>query len=91
MRPVVIVSADNYNRSAIATVIVAVITSNIRLADAPGNVILREGEAGLPRTSVVNVSQLATVDKSSLIGALGTLSADRMELVGRGLRKALTL
>ena len=90
-RPALVISADNYNRSAISTVIVAVITSNLRLGDAPGNVVLRRGEAGLPRSSVVNVSQVATVDKSTLLEEIGALSPDRLELVAVGLRRALSL
>lgn len=91
VRPVVIVSADNYNRSAIATVVVAVITSNTRLGAAPGNVLLAEGEAGLAKPSVVNVSQLVTIDKHSLLDEIGALSDDRMDLVARGIRRVLTL
>ena len=83
VRPVVVVSADNFNRSAISTVIVAVITFHVRLGAAPGNVLLAEGEAGLPKASVVNVSQLATVDKVNLLDELGQLGDDRMDLVAR--------
>ncbi len=91
LRPVVVVSADNFNRSAIATVVVAVITSTVRLGAAPGNVLLAEGEAGLAKPSVVNVSQLATVDKRSLLEEVGTLTDDRMDLVAKGIRQVLTL
>lgn len=91
MRPVVVVSADNFNRSAIATVIVAVITSNLRLGAAPGNVLLAEDEARLPKASVVDVSQVATIDKRNLREELGQLSRERTELVDRGLRRVLTL
>ena len=91
MRPAVIVSADNYNRSAIATVVVVVVTSKVRLGNAPGNVLLGRGEAGLPKPSVVNVSQVATVDKSTLLDEIGVLSPERMELVTLGLRRVLSL
>ncbi len=91
MRPVVVVSADNFNRSAIATVVVAVITSNIQLGAAPGNVLLAEREAGLAKASVVNVSQLATVDKHSLLEEIGMLTDDRMDLVDQGVRRVLNL
>ena len=57
-RPVLVVSSDAFNRSKIATVLCAVVTSNLRLADAPGNVSLDAGDAGLDRPSVVNVSQV---------------------------------
>lgn len=91
VRPTVIVSADAYNRSRIATVVVAVVTSNLRLGDAPGNVVLRRGEAGLPKASVVNVTQVVTVDKDGLVERIGTLEAARLELVDAGLRRSLAL
>lgn len=91
IRPAVVVSADTYNRSRIATVVVAVVTSNLRLGEAPGNVLMRKGEAGLPKASVVNVSQLATVDKGSLLEEFGELGTDRMDLVAEGLRRVMTL
>lgn len=90
-RPVVVLSADTFNRSKIATVTVAVITSNMRLAAAPGNVILADGEGGLPKPSVVNVSQVVTVDKTSLIEQSGALTTERLDEVERGLRLALSL
>jgi mRNA interferase MazF len=62
-RPVLVVQADDFNRSRINTVIAVVITSNIRLAEAPGNVLLPRKATGLPKQSVANVSQLITVDK----------------------------
>ena len=65
-RPVLVVSSNAYNRSKIATVVCAVITSNLRLADAPGNVLLGTGDAGLDRPSVVNCSQVVTLDKAVL-------------------------
>jgi mRNA interferase MazF len=65
-RPVVIVQSDDFNRSRIQTVIAAVISSNLNLARAPGNVFLRARNTGLPKDSVANVSQLITVDKAFL-------------------------
>lgn len=91
VRPALVISADTYNRSRIATVVVAVITSNLRLGDAPGNVVLRKGEAGLPKASVVNVTQVATVDKHNLLEELGQLGSERMGLVAQGLRRVLRL
>ena len=61
-----VVQQDRFNQSAISTVVVAAITSNLQLADMPGNVQLRKGEGGLARASVVNVSQLRTVDRQQL-------------------------
>lgn len=87
--PVVIVQSDAFNRSRISTVIAAVVTSNLRLASAPGNVELARKDSGLPKKSVVNVSQLVTLDKSFLGKRAGELSAASMEKVGDGLRRVL--
>ena len=72
-RPVLIVQANEFNESRIQTVIVAAMTSNLRLAEAPSNVLCRTGETQLPRDSVINVSQLLTVDKSLLTERLAAL------------------
>jgi mRNA interferase MazF len=90
-RPGVIVQADAFNRSRIATVVVALLTSNLKLADAPGNVIVRARESGLSRDSVVNISQLYTVDKSMLAERCGHLSGRTMRTVDAGLRLVLEL
>ena len=90
-RPVVIVSADRFNDTRLNTVVVAVITGNTDLANAPGNVLLRRGEGRLPKTSVVNVSQLYTIDKAFLISQLGVLPHGRSEDVDAGLRLVLGL
>ena len=84
-RPAVVVQDDRFNRSAISTTVVAAITSNLRLADMPGNVRLRSGEAGLPRPSVVNVSQMQTVDRSRLRERVGALGPARLRDVLKGL------
>lgn len=91
VRPVAVVSADSFNRSSISTVTVAIITSNTGLAESPGNVALPRREAGLPRRSVVNVTQVATIDKSALGERIGTLSADKLRAVDDGLRLAMGL
>lgn len=90
-RPVLVVQADPFNRSRIATVVVAAITSNLDLAAAPGNVLLPAGASGLPRDSVANVSQLLTLDRRSLGEAVGTLPADLTGRVDEGLRLVLAL
>lgn len=90
-RPVLVIQADSFNRSRIQTVIVAVISSNLRLADAPGNVLLPAPASGLPRDSVVNVSQLLTVDRSFLMDQVGTLSGRLLRNVVEGLRLVLDL
>ncbi|MBI4701939.1 MAG: type II toxin-antitoxin system PemK/MazF family toxin [Deltaproteobacteria bacterium] len=84
-RPVLVVQHDRFNRSAIATTVVAALTTNLRLAAAPGNVCLRRGEANLPRSSVVNVTQLHTLDRTRLVGHIGTLSRTRREEIAAGL------
>lgn len=90
-RPVVIVSGDNFNRSDIATVIGVAITSSLRLAAAPGNVELLSAVSGLPRDSVVNVSQVATIDKALLSEPIGGVDDSTMERIERGLVLVLGL
>jgi len=90
-RPVLVVQADAFNRSRIQTVIAAVITSNVGLAEAPGNVLLPAGVAGLSRASVVNVSQLITLDRSYLTECAGTLPPRLQRAVDEGLRTVLQL
>jgi mRNA interferase MazF len=90
-RPVLVVQADSFNRSRIQTVIVAVITSNLELAVAPGNVLLPARSSGLPRDSVVNVSQVLTVDRNFLTEHAGTLPARLQGSVDAGLRSVLQL
>ena len=73
-RPLLIIQSDDFNRSRINTVIAAVITSNLRLSEAPGNVLLSKKDSKLPKKSVANVSQLITVDKSFLTEKVGMQS-----------------
>ena len=84
-RPAVVVQHDRFNGSAIYTTVVAAITSHLRLAAMPGNVRLRRGEAGLPHASVVNVSQIRTIDRMQLVERVGVLGASRMREVVAGL------
>ena len=84
-RPALIVQHDRFNRSAISTTVVVAITSNLRLAAMPGNVRLRRGEAGLSRASVVNVSQIRTIDRARLGQRVGVLAMSRVQDVLRGL------
>lgn len=91
IRPVLVVQADSFNRSRIATVIAAVLTSNLSLADAPGNVLLATHRTRLPRDSVVNVSALVTLNKSELTERVSELSVTAMQEVEAGLRLALGL
>ena len=90
-RPGLLVSSDRFNRSRISTVIVAAITSNHRLAAAPGNVALPSGTAGLTTQSVVNVSQVLTIDRVLLGERIGRLDRERLVEVDRGLRLVLSL
>lgn len=83
--PCVVVQNDIFNRSAIATSVVCLITSNLSRAKAPGNVLLKKGEANLPKASVVNVSQILTVDKAELTESIGTLSGTAAAAVRDGL------
>jgi mRNA interferase MazF len=90
-RPILIIQSDEFNRSRIRTVIAAVLTTNLRLAEAPGNVLVRVNETHLPQDSVVNVSQVITVDKSFLIERVSQVSDRVMLLVENGLRLVLEL
>ncbi len=90
-RPVLVISADTYNRSRLATILVAVITSNTALATMPGNVFMPATATGLPRDSVVNVTALVTLDKTDLTDRAGTAPPSLLGEVGRGLRHVLDL
>ncbi|GAG45784.1 unnamed protein product, partial [marine sediment metagenome] len=79
--PVVVIQNDVFNRSRIQTVVVCAVTSNLRRGAAPGNVRLAKGEAKLQKRSVVNVSQIMTLDKADLVEKIGTLPRRRLEAV----------
>ena len=87
--PCVVVQNNAFNTSKIATVVVVAITANLRLGQAFGNVTLRRGEAGLPRRCVVNISQVATVDRAMLDGRIGVLSSSRFSEVLQGIHALL--
>jgi mRNA interferase MazF len=82
--PFVVIQNDAFNMSKISTVVVCTITSNVKLASAPGNVSLTKGEANLPKSSVVNISQVMTVDKGDLKEKTGQLSKKRIEEIVAG-------
>ncbi len=90
-RPVLVIQDDTFTQSQISTVIVVIITSNIRLAEAPGNVLLPRGVSGLSRDSVVNVSQIFTIDKTFLAERIGSLPDYLQEEIDEGLRTVLSL
>lgn len=84
--PHVVVQNNVFNQSRINTVVVCTLTSNLRRGRAPGNVLLQKGEANLPKRSVVNISQLYTVDKRALSEKIGTLSKERIDQIVSGVR-----
>ena len=90
-RPVVVVQADAFNRSAIQTVICAAITSKVGLSAAPGNIRIGTLDSGLSKPSVVNVSQLITLDKTLLTEHVNTLDTHVLRQLDEGLRLALNL
>ena len=90
-RPVLLIQSDPYNESRISTAIVAVITSNLALADAPGNTRIGKAESGLSKPSVVNVSQILTIDKTLLTERVRPLPAATMARIDHGLRLVLNL
>jgi mRNA interferase MazF len=90
-RPVVILQIDDFNESPIQTVVVVAITSNTRLAQAPGNVLGRARDLGLSKPSVVNVSQVATIDKQRLLERVGRLPSRLLADVENGVRLVLGL
>jgi mRNA interferase MazF len=84
-RPVIVVHGDAFNRSKIATALCIPLTSNLKWADAPGNVLLETRLTGLPKDSVANVSQVVALDKSSLTERVGKLSREKTDLVLDGI------
>ena len=90
-RPVLIIQSDDFNKSRINTVVVAILTSNLSLQSAPGNVFLPKRSTKLPKDSAANVSQIVTLDKSFLTERIGRLCIDKMKYVDDGLRLVLNL
>ncbi|RPI78875.1 MAG: type II toxin-antitoxin system PemK/MazF family toxin [Desulfobacteraceae bacterium] len=87
--PHVVVQNNLFNQSRIRTVVICALTSNLKRAEAPGNVLLNQGEANLPKPSVINVSQIFTVDKDSLIEKIGVLSMQRIREILKGIQLVL--
>ena len=90
-KPLVIIQANSFNKSKINTAICAIITSNIKLAQAPGNILLTEETTGLKKDSVINISQIITVDKSYLIERIGNLNNTQLQKLENGLKTILGL
>jgi mRNA interferase MazF len=84
-RPVVVVQGDGLNRSRIATVVCVPLTSNLKWATAPGNVLLEPGMTGLPLASVANVSQILSLDRDNLTERSGAVSRPKLELIFAGI------
>jgi mRNA interferase MazF len=90
-RPLLIVQSDAFNRSRLRTTIAVVLTTNVRLLEAPGNVLVPARASGLPRDSVANVSQIITVDRDALTERVGRVPSNLMDQVADGLRLTLDL
>jgi mRNA interferase MazF len=88
-RPVAVIQGDAFNRSALATAIVVILTSNPQLASMPGNVLLSKRDTGLDRDSVANVTQLQTVDREFLRDHAGRLPPSKIQAILRGIDVAL--
>ena len=90
-RPIIVIQANSFNKTNLSTVIVAIVTSNMDLGDMPGNVRLTTGTTGLDNDSVVNITQLLTVDRADLVEYVGSVSDRKMDQIDRGLRLVLSL
>ncbi len=90
-RPVIIVQSNDFNSSQIRTIVAIVVTSNLKLALAPGNILLKKKQSGLLKDSVANVSQIITIDKSYLTEKVGKLNTTQIKKVEEGLRLVLSL
>ncbi|MCX6579249.1 MAG: type II toxin-antitoxin system PemK/MazF family toxin [Candidatus Aminicenantes bacterium] len=90
-RPVLVIQSDDFNKSKINTVIVVPITSNLRLAEAPGNVFLKKEDCDLEKDSVINVSQIITVDKQLLTELIGSVNPKYIKRVEQGVKTVLSL
>jgi mRNA interferase MazF len=88
-RPVLIVSGDGFNDSALKTVVVVIFSTNLKLGNMPGNVFVTAEETGLPKDAVINVTQISSADRSFLTERVGTLHPDAFDLVKYGLRLLL--
>lgn len=90
-QPVLLVQADAFNRSRLQTTVAVVLTSNVRLLDAPGNVLVPKANSGLPKNSVANVSQIVTLDRDFLTERAGKVPSRLMAAIDAGLKLVLDL
>ncbi len=84
--PHIVIQNNIFNESKINTVVVCALTSNIKRASAPGNVLLKKGEGNLPKDSAVNISQIITVNKSDLVEKIGSLSPSKVKQIIEGVK-----
>ena len=89
--PVLILQSDKFNRSSLDTIIGVVITTNLRLKNMPGNILLTPRQSGLAQDSVLNITQIVTANKTDLMEFVGTLSEHKMEQINESLRLVLSL
>lgn len=89
--PFLIIQSDKFNQSSLETVIGVVITTNLRLAKMPGNILLTPRQSGLPQDSVANLTQIVSANKSDLLEYVGSVSDSKMDQVAKGLRIVLSL
>jgi mRNA interferase MazF len=87
--PYVVLQNNVFNASRLDTVVLCALTSNVERAKAPGNVLLRKGEGNLPKDSVVNITQIVTIDKSDLVEKIGSLSPRRIDQIVEGIELLL--
>ncbi len=90
-RPIIVIQSNDFNSSQIRTIVAIVITSNLKLAKAPGNILLKAKQTCLSKDSVANVSQIVTLDKSYLSEKIGKLTSNQLKKVEEGLRQVLSL
>jgi mRNA interferase MazF len=90
-RPGLVIQCDALNESRLNTVVMLAITTNLKFSELPGNVLLAKGEANMPKRCVINVTQLKSVDKSSLVEKIGSLSSEEMERVVAGLKLVMDI
>lgn len=88
--PHVVIQNNLFNRSRIRTVVVCALTSNLKRAKSPGNITLHEGEANLSKPSVVNVTQIFSVNKADLVEKIGSLSKTRIQEIWQGIQLVMT-
>lgn len=91
LRPVIVIQSNAFNRSRIRTIVAVVLTSNLHLAEAPGNVLIPATDSGLPNDSVANVSQIITLDRTFLTEKCGRMPSRIMKSVDDGIRLVLSL